>query len=330
MKIKFDVLGIGISAVDDLFYISEYPSANCKLPIESSARCGGGPACTAIASVGALQGRASYVARLGRDDVSQYIKSELRRKNVDISCMIEDLSGAPYHCIIVVDVKGNRMVLYDPSLYRVVTTEDVSDSLLQSTSILLLDHLSGSAATGIAERARRLGIPTLGDIEGQSEEGLRLAALMDYLIVPEDFAFWATGETRPDHACALLARSQRTATIVTCGSRGCYCLTKPDRQVSHHPAFAVEVFDTTGCGDVFHGAFALAIARGASVLDAVTFSSAAAALKAHSLEGRGHGWNALPTLESVLQFLRARLNEPARTQLIHKLEILRANGTLAV
>jgi sulfofructose kinase len=322
MRPSYDILGIGISAVDDLFYISSYPPANCKIPIAKSVRCGGGPTATAIAAVGILEGKAAYLARLGSDDVSRYVKAELHKRSVDTQHIIEDSSAAPYYCIIVVDEAGNRMVLYDSSNYRILKFDDLSDELLQSSSVLQLDYLSGPAAIGIAEKAKRLDIPIVGDIEGQTEAALQLAELVDYLVAPEDFAIWASGVSGPEQACAFLAQSERRATVVIAGSRGCYFSTPQHRAVIHHPAFVVDAFDTTGCGDVFHGAFALASARGVSVPDAIVFASAAAALKANASEGQRHGWDALPTSESVFQFLQQRLSEHQRNQILSRLEPL--------
>jgi sugar/nucleoside kinase (ribokinase family) len=85
----------------------------------------------------------------------------------------------------------------------------------------------------------------------------------------------------------------------------------------------VEAFDTNGCGDTFHGAFALAVARGLAVEDAIPFASAAAALKAMACGGKRRGWNALPTQEEVFEFLHGALREPDGAALWGKLETLR-------
>jgi sulfofructose kinase len=94
--------------------------------------------------------------------------------------------------------------------------------------------------------------------------------------------------------------------------------------VRHFPAFKVDAFDTNGCGDTFHGAFALAMARGLAVKQAVTFASAAAALKAFAAGGARRGWNALPALEEVFEFLQANLHEPEKSSTLTALECLRS------
>jgi sugar/nucleoside kinase (ribokinase family) len=325
MSKQYDVVGAGIAAVDDLLYVANYPPIDCKIPVEGSARHGGGPACTAIAAVGTLGGRAAYVARFGDNELARYIQSALVSRNVDTSHMAPDPEGGPYHSIIVVDGEGHRNVFYDPRRYRVVTANDLPDALIQSARLFLLDHITEPSLLAVAEKVRRLGVPILGDIEGRTESSLRLAALTDYLLVPRAFAAWASGAEDPREACALLARTERRSTVVTDGAEGCYASTRENPTVRHYPAFRVEAFDTNGCGDTFHGAFALAVARGLAVEEAIPFASAAAALKAMACGGKRRGWNALPSLEEVLQFLHAMLREPEGSRLWGKLEgLLRA------
>jgi sugar/nucleoside kinase (ribokinase family) len=323
MTKRYDVLGAGIAAVDDLLYIEEYPPVNCKIPVARSVRRGGGPACTAIAAVGALGGSTAYIARLGGNDLSNYIKASLERRGVDISHIISDPAGGPYHSIITVDKAGQRNVFYDPSLYRLVTRKDLPASLVQSAAVFLIDHLSEPGLVGTAEHVRGLGIPLLGDIEGCSETARQLAAITDYLIVPREFAAWESGETAAADACAHLARVPRLATVVTCGSEGCYFSIGRSGPVKHFPAFNVTALNTNGCGDTFHGAFAMAVARGLEVEDAIAFSSAAAAIKAMTPENQGTGWDALPTLDTVLAFLRDQFDLPHKSALLEKLDRLK-------
>ena len=130
MNKQYDVLGAGIAAVDDLCYVSAFPQVDCKIPVHSTIRQGGGPACTAIAAVGSLGGRSAYVARFGDNDLSRFIESALESHGVDISHIVEDPKGGPYHSFIVVDNSGHRNVFYNPALYRVVGASDLPDALI--------------------------------------------------------------------------------------------------------------------------------------------------------------------------------------------------------
>ena len=324
MNKLYDVLGAGIAAVDDLYYVSDYPPADSKVQVRGSTRQGGGLTCTAMAAAGTLGGRAAYVGRFGDNELSRYIVAALERHGVDISHMVRDPAGGPYHSIMVVDGAGHRNAFYDPALYRVVSADDLPEALIQSARLVLLDHLTEPSLTPVAEKVRGLGVPVLGDIEGRSESAMKLAALTDYLIVSKAWAAWASGAPEPRDACAVLAGTERLATVVTDGAEGCYFSTRTEPAVRHFPAFKVEAFDTTGCGDTFHGAFALAVARNLAAADAVVFASAVAALKAMAAGGERRGWDALPTLDAVLEFLGSRLQEPERTPLLKKLEVLRS------
>jgi len=323
MNKRYDVLGIGIAAVDDLCYVSTYPPVDCKIPIHSTIRQGGGPACTAIAAVGSLGGHAAYTARFGDNELSSFMKAALASHGVDISHMVQDPEGGPYHSFIVVDGSGHRNVFFDPALYRVITADDVSISLLHSAALILLDHITEPSLASVAAKARHHEVPVLGDFEGQTESSMSLTALSDYLVVPKAFAAWASDDPDPRNSCAFLAREKRLATVVTAGAEGCYVSTATEPVVRHFPAFRVDAFDTNGCGDTFHGAFALAVARKLAIEEAVTFASASAALKAFAAGGQRRGWDALPSLEEVFDFLRARLREPEKQSILEKLEVLR-------
>jgi sugar/nucleoside kinase (ribokinase family) len=147
--------------------------------------------------------------------------------------------------------------------------------------------------------------------------------LTDYLIVPKAWALWASGCKNPSEACALLARTERRATVVTDAADGCYFISGTDAAVRHYPAFKVDVFDTNGCGDTFHGAFALAVAREVAVQDAIIFATAAAALKAKAAGGERRGWDALPSFTEVAHFLQQSLKEPERSSVLPRLLLLR-------
>lgn len=77
---------------------------------------------------------------------------------------------------------------------------------------------------------------------------------------------------------------------------------RDDRVCRHQPAFPVEVIDTTGCGDVFHGAYAAALAWGDSLPKRVVLASATAAIKAT----RRGGQTGIPHLAEVKRLIAAQ------------------------
>lgn len=321
----YDVLGIGISAVDDTLTVEHYPLPGAKVPVQSSARHGGGLACTAIATAAVLGGKTAFIARFGDDELSEYIRSNLSQRGADVSHIITDALGQPYHSRIIIDrTTGERTIFYDLNRYRPVQAADVSAELLASTRVLLVDFLSAPGPLELILKARRANVPVVLDIEGQCAESASVLEHVDHLVVPEEFARWSTGKQDLHAACAALAGIRRAATVITAGANGCWWTDSPQRPPMHFPAFAVKAVNTNGCGDTFHGAYALAIAMNFSIGEAVCFASASAAIKAAA---SGGGWDALPSAAQVMGFLHQRLHvdDPLR-KVLGKLEPLISRG----
>src|SRR5205823_6823911 len=113
--------------------------------------------------------------------------------------------------------------------------------------------------------------------------------------VSRSFAYLQTGASEPAEAVRRLWNSVRDTVVVTAGEQGAWFLAAGDNEVRHEPASVVPVVDTTGCGDVFHGAYAAALARGEGADERIRFATAAAALKAM----RGGGQAGIPMRDEV-------------------------------
>ena len=111
---------------------------------------------------------------------------------------------------------------------------------------------------------------------------------VDHLIVGRTFAAEATGEREPARAAAALAamRPGRALSAVTAGADGCWYVREDGSEPAHQPALCVDAIDTTGCGDVFHGAYAAEVARGQSIEHALRVAAVAAGIKATRPGGR--------------------------------------------
>ena len=193
-ELVYDVLGVGISAVDDTLTVESYPQPGAKVAVLSSARHGGGLACTAIAAVAVLGGKTAFIARFGTDELSNYIRSNLSQRGVDVSHIISDPISQPYHSRIIIDrTTGERTIFYDLSGYRPVRAADVSAELLASARVLLVDFLNAPGPLELILKARRANVPVVLDIEGQSVESAPVLEHVDHLVVPEEFARWISG-----------------------------------------------------------------------------------------------------------------------------------------
>ena len=305
MTPRFDVLGLGVVAVDDLLYVEEYPPADAKIEVKRRDRQCGGLTATALVAAARLGSRCAYAGVLGDDDLSLFVIERLRGEGIDLSHLVKEEGASPVHSIIVVDGRRNtRNIFYDVKGAVGAHPSRPEAEVIRSARILFVDHYGTEGMIRAARIARDAGIPVVADIENDAVPRFQdLLGLVDHLIVSREFAARLTGTTDGAGAARALCQGGREAAVVTAGLEGSWYVTRedPDHPV-HQPAFPVEAVDTTGCGDVFHGAYASALARGAGMRERVRFAAAAAAIKATSPGGQ----QGIPTRSAVESFLEDR------------------------
>lgn len=299
---RIDVLGIGVTSVDDLVYVEEYPEPDTKTPILRRDRQGGGLAATALVAAARLGASCAYAGVLGDGELSRYVLDNFRAEGVDTSALVHRASAGPVHSIIVVDVSAQtRTILLNRRDFASPDDHLPPPELIQRARVLLVDHYGVTGTIRAARTAREAGVAVVADLEERPAERFEeLLDLVDHLIVSSPFARELTGETDPRAAAEALWSDAREVACVTAGTDGSWTVDRSCAGAARHqPAYAVDVVDTTGCGDVFHGAYAAALAWGATVVERMAFASATAALKAT----RPGGQAGIPDRPSVETFL---------------------------
>ena len=303
---SWDIFGCGIVAVDDFLTVENYPPPDAKTPVLSKTRQGGGLTGTTLVAASRLGAKCGYGGVLGGDPLSAWTIEELEREGVDCAPIIRQTGAQPFHSVIIVDrTAKTRNIFYSDVEVMPRPLESIDESLIGQTRLLFIDHLGVESMLHAAGIAKRMGIPTIADIElGEHPQTDALMAQIDYLILSASFAAAFTGKNDPARSVEhLAAQSPRSCTIVTAGDRGCwYACGETPGDILHVPAFAVQAVDTTGCGDVFHGAYAVGITQGLSISQCIQFASAAAAIKATKTGGRA----GIPDRAAVELFLRER------------------------
>ncbi len=302
---RFDILGFGAVAVDDLLYVDDYPPVDQKVRVHHRDRQGGGNCATALVAAARLGARCAYVGALGDDELSRWVIENFARENVDTAYRAQRADGRPFHSTIVVErTTGRRTVFASNDGFSGADPELPTPELIAAARMLLVDHHGVEGSIRAARIARETGVAVVADIE--RDPGGPFAELLDvigHLVVSEAFAQRWTGEPDTARATKKLFCPERQVVVVTCGARGCWFAAAEDARPEHVPAFEVDVVDTTGCGDVFHGAYCAALAEGKDLGHRVVWASATAALKATQ-----HGGQAgCPTRVAVEAFLSDRL-----------------------
>jgi sulfofructose kinase len=296
-----DVLGLGCVAVDDLLYVAAYPPPDAKVQVQRRRRQCGGLTGTALVAAARLGARCAYAGVLGEDDDSAFVRQTFRREGVLVDYLLSRPGARPIRSTVVVDEgRQTRTVFYDLAGSVGADPQWPDTDVIRAARVLLVDHYGVEGIIRAARVAHEAGIPVVADLERSDRPRFpELLALADHLVISRAFAEKLTDASGPAVAVDRLWSGQRQAVVVTCGAAGCWYRGEagPPR---HQPAFPVAVVDTTGCGDVFHGAYAAALARGLDLAGRVRFAAAAAALKAT----RAGGQAGIPTRAATEAFLQ--------------------------
>lgn len=301
---QYDLLGFGVAAADELIELDELPPPDVKVDLRSHETQCGGICVNALVAASRLGLRCHYVGTLGGNELSDIVRQGMDAEDVTYTPPIDDPGAGPSHAFIMIDRStGTRTILMDKSRVREMSIDDLPDSLLRSTRTLYVDAWRMTAGLPAVQAARRLGVQVIADFEEYEPERVaELLPFVDHLILPHAYAKLLTKLDDPKESVLALAEVPRVCTAVTCGIDGCHyvCGDSP-RELLHQPAFIVEVVDSTGCGDAFHGAYITAVLEGRRIPESISFAAAAAALSARAIGAQA----GLPNREEVENLLAA-------------------------
>lgn len=302
MDKQWDVIGTGSATVDDLLFVDHFPVQDTKQPILRSERHGGGLCATAMVASARLGARTAFAGVLGYDDISRWVEDDLAQEGIDVSLVVHREDARPIHAHIIVDEQGTRTILYEVR-GRIGADDTLPDAdTIRKARVLFVDDFGLVGQVRMARAAREAGIPVVGDFEIDASSRVDdLVGLVNHLILSAGFATRYTGIADPAEAARSLWRPDRAVVIVTAGTQGSWTY-DGEHPPMHQPAFPVRAVDTTGCGDVFHGAYAASLNWNLPLMERVRFAAAAAALKATQPGGR----RGIPRREQVEAFLRER------------------------
>ncbi|WP_172297333.1 PfkB family carbohydrate kinase [Pseudoruegeria sp. HB172150] len=290
------VLVFGVAVMDFVLFVDAFPDAAEKYRAEDAVAVGGGCGANAAVAISRLGGHAHLSARLGSDAVGDLIAAELQAEGLDTSGLNRAACGRSSFSSILVDSKGERQIVN----FRGSSLAKSADwlTLPVDTGAVLTDTRWPAGTRRSLQLAQTASIPGIVDAEAPLDP--------DDIAAASHVTFSAQGlrSLYPDLPLReALQRYQLTHggwACVTDGADGVR-FTGP-AGTGHLPAYPVDTVDTLGAGDVWHGAFALRLAEGATEAQAVRFANAAAAIKCTRRGGRA----GTPARSEVETFLRER------------------------
>lgn len=293
-----DIVGIGVCTVDHLVTVPRLPQRNENMRALNYMRQPGGLASCSLVAAARLGARTKIISRIGDDALGEYIRRDLQSEGVDVSLLLEEAGSESHVSVILVDEQsGDRSIITRPPTGAAISPKEIRRKDIDGAQVLFVDNIT-PATLQLATWAREAGMKVVLDPARPYTEIKPLLELVDVPIVPEQWArAWLPGKP-PEEVAQRLFDAGAEIAIVTLGERGAVvCWGQGLRQF---PAYSVDVVDTTGAGDAYHGAFMYALLQGWDVPRMAQFASAVGSLNCRAMGGR----SALPTRAEVDQFMR--------------------------
>ncbi|EBI6327601.1 sugar kinase [Salmonella enterica] len=285
---------VGITVMDRIYYVEGLPTEGGKYVAKRYTEVGGGPAATAAVAAAKLGAQVDFIGRVGDDDTGNSLLAELESLGVNTRRYTQAMSS---QSAIMVDAKGERIIVNYPSPDLLPDADWLNDIDFSQWDVVLADVRWHDGAKQAFTLARQAGVMTVLDGDITPQDISELVALSDHAAFSETGLARLTGMSEAIDALKKAQMLTNGHVYVTRGSEGCNWLEKA--AVRHQPGFTVEVVDTTGAGDVFHGALAFGLASGYAIEEAVRFASGVAALKCTRPGGRA----GIPDCEQTRSFL---------------------------
>jgi sulfofructose kinase len=268
-----DVLCVGHACYDLVFSVDSHPGPDEKARATAFLSCGGGTAANAAMTAAKLGARTAFAGYLGSDIYGEQHLAELHATGVATSLVVRGPDATPISAIFVKPDGTRSIVNYKGDTNR-LTGADVAFERLWPR-VVLLDGHQPALALAIAEWAAAQGIATVLDADTVNEGNVELVRRCSLVAASERFAHDFLSAATPEAGLAALAQFA-PAVVVTLGERG--LIWQRGAETGSLPAFHVEVVDTTGAGDAFHGALAAGLATGMEWVALLRYASAAGAL----------------------------------------------------
>jgi sulfofructose kinase len=297
---EIEVIGLGQASVDYLGRVPSFPQEDQKVELLDLVDQCGGPASTALVTLSRLGVRTSFLGSISEDPFGKAILKALKDDGVDASLLkINPGYTSQFAFIAISSGNANRTIFWHRGSIPPLSAKDVDLSPFTGARVLHVDGLMIEASVEAARQARRMGLKVVMDAGTMRERSLDLVPLVDTLIASERFAEPLVGaETATEKALDALHSLGPSEVVITLGSKG--SLGWGNGRIVYQEAFDVKAMDTTGAGDVYHGAYIYGLLQNWSMAESMRLASAAAAMKCRYVGAR----KGIPSLKEVLFFMK--------------------------
>ena len=300
MSVK--IVGIGACVMDTLITVPYYPPEDTKLRATGSKIAGGGPTASGIVAASKLGESSGFIGVLSDDNGGNFLRADFEKYGVDTSNIVTESGYRSFTSVIWLSSEAkSRTCVFDKGNLPALHLNDAQKKAVADAEVLMIDGNEMDGAEEACLVAKANGTKVLYDCGGLYEGVERLLKLTDIMIPSEEFAMGHTGAKDGREAAVKLFETYHPeVVVVTMGARG--GIMYNGKEIIEYPVFPVEVVDSNGSGDMFHGAFAAGYVKGYDFLKCCFFSSAVSAIKCTGIGAR----ESVPSFETVKEFLKEK------------------------
>jgi len=297
---QIDVVGAGINATDTIIRLPHFPAPDSKVQVTSTNVLPGGQVATAMVACAQWGLRTRYIGKIGSDDAGKLQKQAVQAAGVEAHWITVDSARSQSAFILVDETTGERTVLWVREPAIALRADDIKRDWFREARLLLVDGHDTAAATQAARWAREEGMMVVGDFDNRYPGVEELLEFIDFPVTSHDFPERLTAEKDLLKAVPkIYSRYKFELICATLGRMG--ALAWDGHRFFLCPGFRIDAADTTGAGDVFHGAFLYGLLKEWKPEGILEFSCAAAALNCQALGARGH----IASLEEIQSLRRS-------------------------
>lgn len=284
---EFDVVGVGLNATDTLILLPHFPAYAGKIAFEREILSPGGQVASAMVTCAKLGLRVKYIGTVGDDERGRVQMASLRESGINLDD-VEQRANCPNQTayILIDQSTGERTVLWRRDDCLRLEAESITPEKILGAKLLHIDGHDTAAVAKAAKIARGAGMPVTVDVDTIYQGFEEVLPHVTHLVTSSEFPVQWTRERDPFHALQMIQDAYRIpVAAMTLGAHG--ALARVDGKFVYSPAFVVNCADTTGAGDVFHGAFCYAVLQHMPMRETLEFANAMAALNCTALGARG-------------------------------------------
>lgn len=294
------IVCIGQSVLDITMPLEEAIVENQKYRIMEKLECGGGPAFNSAYLCGKWQADTYLISRIGQDAYGEALRDVIQKEGVHLNYLIQDETlKTPYSYIFTNKKNGSRTIFNFPG--NVKKVEYVFPQI--EVDVILSDgHEPDISVEAIRNYPDAISIIDAGTYR---ESTMTVAKEVDYLVCSEDFARQYTGQALDlddwqlcQDIFAKIEQINHKNVVITMGEKG--LLYKEHGMVKHMKAYPAKAVDTTGAGDIFHGAFAYGVYKKMAIEDVLKLSSMTAAISVETMGGQP----SIPEIKTVFDRMK--------------------------